>query len=694
MLSQIQFTSTLILWLLGCLLLGFAYAYILYRSGSKLDKNIRNILFAIRAISVSMIAFLLFAPLVKSITKTLEKPLIILAQDNSASIGLAKSSRFKPGVYVKEFIELEKSLAEKYEVRLYSFGSAVKKDPDFSFTEKRSDIASVFKLINDQFANRNIGAVILATDGIYNRGGNPQYASENLKAPIYTIALGDTIPKRDFLISNINYNNIAYLDNQFQLEISIEAFQSKDAFSKLTVSDSHGIVFSKPVAINANEYRQIVPVTLLAKRKGIQRFKVTLQSITDELSVLNNSQTVFVDVIDGKQNVLIIANAPHPDLSALKQAIEVNKNYAVKIAFPDAINNEDIEKAGLVVLHQLPSLTNAGQSILPKIKSKPVLFILGLQSATAAFSSAQSLVNVNSSGNASQETIASISKDFYAFTLSDSTRNKIQNFKPLLSPFGNYTLKGAGSTLLNQQIGKVVTNMPLLVFGDEGGHKIGVLNGEGFWKWRLEEFQESGNHNAVNELVNKTVQYLSSRDDKRKFRIYTSKNTFDEQEHIVLNAELYNDAYDLVNEPDVNVSMKNKAGKNYTYLFSKEGNAYKLDAGNLPTGEYNFEGRTKLGSKQYVASGQFVIAEQQTELQQTVANHQMLYALSEQSGGKMIFPDQISKLKKMIMANENVKTLSYQDSKYQEVIDLKTIFFLILTLFTIEWFFRKRNGEI
>jgi hypothetical protein len=304
------------------------------------------------------------------------------------------------------------------------------------------------------------------------------------------------------------------------------------------------------------------------------------------------------------------------------------------------------------------------------------------------------LVAVNSTGNAGQEALASLSKDFFAFTLSDSTKNKLQNFRPLLTPFGSYTLKGTSTTLLNQQIGRVVTNMPLLVFGDEGGHKIGVLSGEGLWKWRLEEFQESGNHNAVNELVNKTVQYLSSRDDKRKFRVYTAKNSFDEQERIILNAELYNDAYELVNTPEVNVSIKTKGGKSYTYIFSKDGNAYKLDAGTLPNGEYSYDGKAQLGAKGYTASGQFVITEQQSELQQTVANHQMLYALSEQSGGKMVFPNQITQLKGMIAANENVKTISYQDSTYEEAIDLKVIFFVIIGLLTIEWFSRKRNGEV
>ncbi|HQS04946.1 MAG TPA: hypothetical protein PLT16_04845, partial [Daejeonella sp.] len=85
------------------------------------------------------------------------------------------------------------------------FAEEIKSGLDVKYDGSLTDISSVFKLIDDQFSNRNIGAVIIGTDGIYNRGSNPQYESKNLKAPIYTIALGDTIAKRDLLISNVNY---------------------------------------------------------------------------------------------------------------------------------------------------------------------------------------------------------------------------------------------------------------------------------------------------------------------------------------------------------------------------------------------------------------------------------------------------------------------------------------------------------
>ncbi|MGB4776257.1 MAG: hypothetical protein WBP45_13865, partial [Daejeonella sp.] len=355
--------------------------------------------------------------------------------------------------------------------------------------------------------------------------------------------------------------------------------------------------------------------------------------------------------------------------------------------------NADIEKAGLIISHQLPSVTNSAQTVFQRIATKPVLFILGAQSNTSVFSSSQNVLRVNSSG-AIQEAIAQIKPDFYSFNLTEETKLKIHNFAPLLTPFGNYGMKGTNSVLLEQQIGKVPTPMPLLVFGDEGERKIGILAGEGIWRWRLEEFQENSNHTAVDELISKTVQFLSSRDDKRKFKAYVAKNAFDESERIILNAELYNDSYELVNTPDVNISLKNKSGKTYSYLFSKSGNAYTLDAGILPGGEYSFDARTRLGNKTYTANGYFVITEQQSELQQTTANHQLLYAIAKQNNGQMIFPNQLNSLPELIKANENIKTVFYEDRKYEEIINFKLLFFVIAGLLSLEWFSRKRNGEI
>ncbi|MBM3402361.1 MAG: hypothetical protein FJY21_08655, partial [Bacteroidetes bacterium] len=325
LLFQIQFTSESYLWLLACLGLGMAYALILYHSSGHLTKSLRNLLFVLRAAAIAGIAFLLFAPLIRAIKRTVEKPIIILAQDHSASILHSKTKDFKEEDYKNQLRKLEKELSGDYELRTFIFSEEVKAGLDFKFDGSLTDISSLFKRIGDQLSNRNIGAVIMSTDGIYNRGANPLYESKNLSAPIYTIALGDTIAKRDLLISGLNHNNIVFLENEFQISVDLEAFQSEGSTSVLSVTSESGTVRSKPVSIRSNEFRQTITLNLPAEKKGIQAYTIRLQPLSNELSLVNNTQVIFVEVIDGKKNVLMIANAPHPDLSALRQSIELNQ---------------------------------------------------------------------------------------------------------------------------------------------------------------------------------------------------------------------------------------------------------------------------------------------------------------------------------------------------------------------------------
>jgi hypothetical protein len=210
----------------------------------------------------------------------------------------------------------------------------------------------------------------------------------------------------------------------------------------------------------------------------------------------------------------------------------------------------------------------------------------------------------------------------------------------------------------------------------------------------LEDFQENSSHEAIDELITKTVQYLVSSDDKRKFRVSTSKNNFDENEHVILNAELYNESFELVNTPDVNITLKNKAGRSFSFVFSRALNSYELDAGELPAGEYSYKSLTSLGKLKYQAEGQFIISSQEVEYKQIIADHQLLYAISMQNGGKMLFQNQLDELPELIRKNEKVKSISYENPNYSELIELELLFFLILVLLSTEWLSRKRNGEI
>ena len=690
------FAGTSILYFLGCLALGILYAWLLYQDNKNLDKKLRYGLTAIRIIAVTAIAWLLFAPLIKTLNYTLDKPVIIIGQDNSLSVGQVKAPGFNHNLYEQNLKSLQDKLSDKYEVKTYNFSDKVNDGLDFKNQGKLSDASSFFQKIKDEYTNRNVGAVILATDGIFNHGGNPLYSINQINAPVYTVALGDSIPKRDVLISNVNYNNIVYLDDDFTIEIQVQAFQSDRESTALTVNQNGAKVQQQSIAISGNSFVKTIPVKLHAGKVGIQKYTVQLTALQNEITTKNNSQTFYVEVIDGRQKVLLAAAAPHPDLAVLKEAVSLNKHYEAKLALADDLNATDPSKFDLIVLYQLPDVQNISTAFLQKVKAlkKPIWYVLGAQSNVNAFNQIQNQVNLGAANGSIQEVYPDFANGFTSFNLSEEDKKRFSTFDPLLMPFGRLTVNASATPIFNQRIGKVSTSQPLLFFINDNGQKAGYLMGEGLWRWKLSEAENESEQSSLNDLISKTVQYLSVKDDKRRFKVFTSKSAYDENESIQFNGMLYNESYQAVNEPEVKLQVKNEAGKYFNYVFSKTETAYQLDAGTMAAGNYSYTASTSLGGKKFTASGSFYVNALIAEYQQTTANHQLLNTISKQSNGKIFMPADLLKIADEILKNENIKTISYEDRKYDELINMKWLFGLILILLATEWFLRKRNGEL
>jgi hypothetical protein len=683
--------------LLICLLIAGLFAWLLYGKTRHLDKKLRYGLAAARTIVITLIGLLLFAPLIRTVSYKPEKPIIIIGQDNSLSVGNIVPAGFNQRQYEQQMQSLADRLSEYYDLKIYNFSDSVKNGFNFSNKGKLSNATLLINRLNDEYLNRNVGAVIIASDGIFNRGGSPLYELNKLKAPVYTIAIGDTVPKKDLLIANINHNSLVYLDNEFTIEVQVQAFEAGGGESMLSVMADGKKVYEERLVLNSGAFVKNIPVKLRATKIGLQKYTVKLSALKGEISEKNNVQSIFIDVIDAKQKVLIAAAAPHPDVTALKQAITMNKNFEVKVALSEELNTLKPNDYGLLILYQLPSTVYDATAFIKKLGQVNVAlwYVLGAQTNLNAFNQLQNQVRLSASNNTLQETFSHVNSGFTLFDMDQLAVKRIEAFDPLQAPIGKPVLNGNSSIVLNQRIGKIDTDYAQLFFMQDNGRKTGFLIGEGLWRWKLSEASETQQEPIVfNSLISKVVQYLSVKDDKRKFKVYTSKNTFDENENIILNAVLYNDSYVPINTPDVNVTIKNEAGTDYKFLFSRADAAYQLDAGVLPAGNYTYTATTVLGDKEYRANGVFYVNPIIAEYQQTVANHQLLNTMSVQTGGKMYMPQDLLNVISAIKANDQIKTLSYEDRRYEELINFKWLFALIMLLLTMEWFFRKRNGEI
>lgn len=681
-------------WVPACLVLGVLYAWLLYRQPVNLSKFFRYGLSVIRALVIFFIAMFLVSPLVKTIKYNPQKPLVLIAQDNSASIKAFKTPGFNADKLVTDLAKLKQDLGDKYDVQEFNFDKDLYNGLSNKFNGRQTDIANVLRQLNNKFVNQNIGALVLTTDGLYNQGNDPQYEAKNIKTSIYTIALGDTVAKRDLLIGNVNYNKTAFLGNNFEVEVLAAAYQSKGENMRLTVTEDGKQVFAQTTPVTGTDLKKLVPIKLMADKKGLRKFTISITPVKNELSTQNNTEVIYVDVLDARQKVLMLYQSAHPDITVIKQAIETNRNFEVKTSLLADIAGIKLADYSLIVLYQV----NAGgfaplKSFIASSKT-PVWYVIGSQSELQTFNAEQSVVKISAGRSETQEVYALPEAGFSAFTLSDSSRKKISTLPPLLAPFGSYGTSAATTILLRQKIGAIATTYPLLAFGDEAGRRTAILAGEGIWRWQLAEFQNYGNRNATDELLSQTVQYLTANANRQRFRVYPARNVFDEGENVILNAELYNDALELINTPDVKIDLKSVTGKNYSFLFSRSGQSYQLDAGTLPVGEYAYNASTQNGKSLFKATGQLTVKALNLETRQSAANHRLLNSLAKQSGGQMLQPGQISQLADMIRKNDNIKIVVYEDKHYSDIIDVKWLFVLILLLLSGEWFLRKREGEV
>ena len=679
-----------------CIALGIVYAVVLYtRSGTFKENNwLHWVLGIMRTALVSLLAILLLSPQIKSILTETKKPIVVIAQDNSESIsaGMTEAERES---FNADYAALRDELAQEYDVKSYSFGSDVTENLDFTYTDKVSNISEVLNTVYDQYSNQNLGAVILATDGIYNEGSNPIYAGTKLSAPIYTVALGDTTLQKDLLIKRVFHNKIAYLGDKFSIQVDIAAQNCAGANTQLTVKKvGGGAPQTFPIKVDKNNYFTTKEVILNADASGVQRYLFSINKVDGEVSTVNNNKEIFVDVLDARQKILILADSPHPDLSAIRTSMEKNKNYEVEVKYADS-QTLNIASYDFIVLHQLPSIGRPSSTIFSAIKNnkKPVLFIVGSQTDIGKLNSTQNMLTIAGNTSSTNDVQASIASNFSLYKLDPAVETNLPRFAPILAPFGQFTEGPNTSVLAYQRIGKVDTKYPLLIFGETNGAKSALLAAENIWKWRLFDYLENKNHDIFEELLGKCIQYLSLKEDKRKFRVSLDKNIFNENEQIIFDAELYNQSYELVNEPDAGLTITDDEGKNYNFTFDKAGNAYRLNAGLLGIGNYKYTAKTFNDGEELKYNGQFSIRPIQLELFETTADHTLLKLLSDKYGGNMVLPTGVASLGTLIKEKGNVKPVLYESTKTRSVINLQWILFGLLGLLILEWFFRRYFGS-
>lgn len=659
-------------YILFCLLAGAAYAAGLYLVGHRrFSKRMNLLLAALRFVAVSVIALLLLAPVAKRTVNEQQKPVVVVAQDVSESVDSSQR------VVESEKWQVE---SEECEVVYEEFGGST------------TDIAAALEDIASRYQGRNLGAVVLATDGIYNRGNNPASTAERLTFPVYTVALGDTTPQRDAALANIRHNRIAFSGNTFPVEITVNATRLKGHSAQLTLSDSRGkTVAQKGIDYNDNSFSSTLTFELKAEQPGLQRYTARLSVVDGERTATNNVLTFYTDILDSRRKVAIIGNAPHPDLAALKQAVESNPNYEAEVFLNEELKmrNEELKEVSLLILHNLPSATHQLPTLNSQLSTLNAIYIIGTQTDLPRFNALHTGLEIVAKAKKSNEVTALFNDRFSLFSLDGADAAALEELPPLSAPFGEAKTSTSLQSLFTARLGNINTGQPLVAAQVQGAKRSVFVWGEGLWRWRLNDFLNNKTHDHFDRLVSQLVNFAAITDSRERFIVETERHYSDNDE-VVVQAQLYNESYEPFNSPDAKFTLKGDSIKG-DYNFSREGDGYSLSLGTLPEGLYRYTATTTYDGKNYTAEGAFAVEALHLEQANLTADHSLLATLSSITGGEMYYPDQLSTLNSQL---STLKPVIYTHTRFSELLNLPWVLILIIILLGAEWVLRKYHGEI
>ena len=676
-----------------CLLAGGAYAFLLYQPEASWSKKLNYALAALRGIVVAFICFLLLSPLVRRTESIVDKAKIVFAIDNSESVK-------KVGQPVlNQITQAAQELnSAGYEVSVQTFDRTTENITidSIRFDQRKTDLSGLLQTVKGNFEGRNLTDVILLSDGIVNQGAAPTFNQFPFK--INTIAVGDTVPVLDIRIKDVVNNRVAYLGNDFPIRADISANGLAGKTTTISLKQGGRIIATQKVQIERASYFKSFDFTASSKQKGIQHYTIELGTVQGEASDRNNKRDVYIDIIDGRQKILLLALTPHPDVKALRSLIESNDNYELDVNILTASPNPNADVIGskpydLVILHQIPNILGLGNPMVRKIidSKRPVFYILGNQSAVPLLNTLNRSLTINVNQNQFDKVAARYNPLFQQINFNEESLKLLERLPPLSVPFGEYTVSPGTETILFQKVGTLNTSKPLLVLNTATEQKSAVLAGEGIWQWRQEEFALTGKHELVDNLFQKIIQILSVRDDKRKFRIYPVRPEFEEGEEVVFQTEIYNDIYEPVYGQEVKLDITDENGKTKAYTYTHTAENPRFNISGLLEGVYRFQATTLIKGVQEKINGQFVVRKVDLELANTTADFGMLRELAQKTGGAFVQPATLGQLIEKLKTNRAPDQLDSSEEMV-ELIHLKWLFFLILILLGVEWGLRKYHG--
>ncbi len=666
--------------LAGIVVSGFLY----FRQHKSYSKPVLYSLFALRALAFGLLFFVLIAPFISFKTKEISKPIVAVLVDNSASMLLgADSATIKTELYKT----LQQNLGglNGADAQFYSFDEDMKLVAP-TFTGAATDLAGAIKKATAEIDRERLAAIVVVSDGIVNLGGNPFYEVENSFLPVFTIAVGDSTRQKDLAVADVRAPEFVFRGDEVLIEVTVSAENLPNFTGELALMLNNKKVSTRPVKVVGTAFAKVFTFAFPANQPGLFSYAVVLPKAADERNVSNNLRQFYIEVIENRKHIAVVATSPSPDVAALREALK--KIDAYEVSFLSSSSAAPLtNKTELAVVFLQPFANATALKNVLKSYTGPLWIIIDPATDGQVVQNLfEFLSKVGRPQNISLKPV--YNTNFGLFKLSKESVAAL-NQLPALNIFsGSMRANGSFEALLSDSQEK-----PVASYGTVGARKVVLFALSGLWDWRMADFKQFQTHAHVDEWLHVTAQFLTTEGNGNRLKVtYEKRLALGSAQKI--RANVYDATFKETTEALVNVELKKDAGERLKYSLTNDGHAFEAIVNQLEPGKYTFVVTAKLGEETLKTQGAFYVESSSLEELNTRANYLLLAQMATTTGGKFYTLANANMLAEDINSHPMLKPVEKIKTQSVALIDLKELFFVMLVLFAAEWFLRRYFGKI
>ena len=664
---------------------GTLVAGLLYFKQRDYDQRwLKFLLFALRMSGFALVFFVLIAPLIQHKEREILKPVVAVLVDNSRSLLFGPDSANIKTELLKN-LEAATANAENAEIQFYSFDASLAAEAA-DFSGSATDIGQALHDIKREIPRDRLGAVVLVSDGIYNRGSNPLYEATTGLVPIYTVALGDSSRQRDVGFGDVVAPRFVFRGDEILVQATVTASNFLGEEMQVRLKQGNTVLATKKVKATDANFASIQRFTIKTKEPGTFAYDLEIPVVAGERNTRNNTYRFYVEVIESRKKITILSPAPHPDVAAIREALK--KIDAYEVGYQKLTEGTTIDpEAELAIVFLQPNLPARVYQAVISTYNGPLWLVVDAQLDGRIPSLVMPEITIPRMRQGSVVRPV-LNQEFGLFRFSKATQEALSKL-PSVPAFGGQIQTKQPSEMLFA----TADGFPLALYGGAENRRLCMFNINGLWKLRMENFKNYQNHTAFDEWMQLTAQYLTVESSSNRLRLYYEPRIA-AGEVLALRAEVYDAAMRPTSAATASLNVISADGSKQEYALPQRDNAYGTEISGLAAGTYKLQASAVLGSENLSAQGELIVFEQTLEALNTRANHALMLQLANATGGEFYTQSQLQNLGEELSTSTNLVPVERIYKSSVPLVDVTWLLFLAALLFAVEWVLRRYFGRI